>query len=142
MGVTIGDPLTQTIQELRSYTSWPRTREGKCVECGAPAMAHHRESCYATPIFAMWCASMPLKSVINSIVSDCVMYHSLIRCAECGEKKLSKDLLVIYQAPLNYPAAPHLQPGYKYPKNILKAVCPRHNRESVTAEMPSNGYTC
>lgn len=102
--------------------------------CGIPECGKHHELCGITPIYAslvldFGCGPVDIASPL--IHAELARTQTLINCAECGRAGLAKDMLVIYQAPLNYH---HPQPSrvWKYPKNIVKAVCPEHNRQRGT----------
>jgi hypothetical protein len=123
MGVTI-DPLGDvTILWLSEH--------GKSL-CNCPAKempaAKHWWNCSITPIFASMDLS-ELSELHNEFVRATLSgTQTVIKCAECGTKRRGKDLDVIYQASLNGPSK------YKYPSNIVKAVCPQHNRVVVNGK--------
>lgn len=135
MGVVTGDPLTTAMFHWSD------------AECDCPAKelaaAAHWWTCGITPMFASFAASLDLSDILNEftrVTGAFGMTQTVIKCAECGAERLAKDLVVIYQAPLSNIHG--LTGKYKYPKNIVKAVCPKHDtigRVSYQRPMPS-GY--
>lgn len=73
-----------------------------------------------------------ISDAINEIIAaNLNVIQTAIKCAICGRENLGKNMDVIYEAPLN-PIAPQLNAGmYRYPKNIVKAICPKHNRKGT-----------
>jgi len=126
MGVGVSfDPLTCDVETLYFYTT---LRYGDS-DCDCPAkdkpMALHDENCSIAPIYA---STVPdnYQMLIGSFhAATARITQTVIKCAECGKERLGRDLLVIYQAPI-YSDTPI--PHYKYPYNIVKAVCPEHGR--------------
>lgn len=124
MGVVVGDPL---VDDVWLTTTWPRNSQGRCLLCDAPEYAHHSWDCPSTPIYASMDEAKSLQMLIGSFYAVTLsMFQTAIKCAECGKKRLAKDMDVIYQA-----AVPPVNPGsvFRYPHNIVKAVCPEHNRK-------------
>lgn len=110
--------------------------------CDCPAKTDdrvmHSERCNITKEYAAMCEAAGPRDTPMEICSDIsylrmTTWQSAIKCAECGRERLGKDLLVIYEAPLAY--LPGEEHTYKYPHNIVKAVCPHHNRSSRPSYM-------
>lgn len=119
MGVKI-DPLNCTSDAWL----WDASQE----LCDCPARwddaQEHKADCNLNPIYGRMTIeyNFPHNIVADIQTANMTMVQTVISCAECGRKILAKDADVIYQASLN-------GPGYKYPHNIVKAVCPHHNRK-------------
>lgn len=101
----------------------------------------HWWACNISPIFASIGPGL-VSDALNAIaMANLTRTQTVIRCAECGRERLGRDLLVIYQAPLN-PGPTAVYNDYLYPKNIAKAVCPEHNRPGSVGyqRLGSTGY--
>lgn len=125
------DPLG----DVTLHWLWKHSQElCTCPAKNDPAM-RHSETCGISPIYASWfrvCEKIhqdPQSILMEINRANRNMTQHVINCAECGKTIMAKDALVIYQAPLNYQPGDH---GWKYPKNIVKAVCPSHNRKGTT----------
>lgn len=92
----------------------------------------HSWNCNVWPIFAEIVDYDMIDEIRNDffVMRMTVMQH-VIHCAICGGEMLGKDAQVIYEAPLNFVPMPGNNPGYRYPRNIVRAVCPRHNRAAT-----------
>lgn len=98
-------------------------------DCGASQDERHTQMCAVTPIYASL-VPHAMNMIIGSFhAAKAMMTQTVIKCAECGRERLGRDLDVIYQAPLNPHAASVRE--YMCPHNIVKAVCPGHNRKGT-----------
>lgn len=104
-------------------------------DCGASEMERHSETCAVTPLYAQICSDVrgTIANITQPIIDALWLEPTtLIKCAVCGRKRIGRDMLVIYEAPLyNSAGGSHLY-DYKYPHNVVKAVCPEHNRNTKT----------
>lgn len=90
-------------------------------------MAKHSETCSITPIYAGVAEKYPDVNPRMWLDLTMVSKQSAIKCAQCGKQRAGRDLLVVYEAPLyNSAGGSHLY-DYKYPHNVVKAICPEHN---------------
>lgn len=100
----------------------------------------HSKVCGITPIFADLARQSP-KFIWDSYTEYSweLGYRTLIKCATCGRERYGKDMDVIYEAPLNFT---HGGGSYKYPSNLVKAICPSHNRKGTISfqGVPPSGY--
>lgn len=110
-----------------------RCEEDDC-DCKAPEFALHSEVCHITPIYASvvrdWgedgdAPHQALRDISNAMA---MRERHLFACALCGAVAYAEDMTPIYQAPLynDNPGGPDY--AYKYPKNLVKVVCSKHNR--------------
>lgn len=114
------DPLTAdtNIHNLRWWHDFG-------CDCNPPEFACHAQTCGITPIYASLVPPEYNMLIGSFHAANIAMTQTVIKCAECGKEHLGKDLLVIYQAPLH---ATNTQLNNPSTKNIIKAVCPEHNR--------------
>lgn len=112
---------------------WLHEHSLELCNCSAKdhgGVAEHWWTCSSTPIFARMGPGLVSNALNVIAAANLAITQTVIKCAECGQERLGKDLLVIYQAQLD---GSSILPGYsfdmyKYPHNIVKAVCPEHNR--------------
>lgn len=131
MGVRTGeDPLTCDIHEIFTFCTWPRTNTGRCLLCDAIDVEEHKDYCSWSPIYAGLVHNY-LDTLDWRLWLDMTMVSTktVINCAQCGRERLAKDLDVVYRQPSynnfnNISLIP-----WKIPQNIVKAICPEHNRK-------------
>lgn len=108
-------------------THWPRDAFGVCVLCEADEMQYHTDTCAWSPIYAelfRWAyqRNQDPKTIYNEMlwVKGDFEQH-VIKCAQCGRERLGRDMDLVYKSWVTDPQPYH-------PHNIVKAVCPEHNR--------------
>lgn len=120
MGVDLHDPLTCPDWWVHEY---------EVCNCEAPEGAIHAWDCSVSPIYAGMDRES-LSDILNEFCrANLAMTQTAIKCAECGRERLAKDLLPIYQAPVM--RSDDYDGRYRYPSNIVKAVCEYHNRKGT-----------
>ena len=98
-------------------------------DCGASEMECHSQTCAVTPLYASL-VPPDFNMVIGSFHAiNAGTTQTVIKCAQCGRERIGRDMDVIYQAPLYNDVGQVTGWQYKYPCNIVKAVCPKHNRK-------------
>jgi hypothetical protein len=108
-----------------------------CLAKEDPAV-RHSHTCGVRPIYAeLFRIYERLHQDPHSINNELLwakggIKQTVIKCALCGRERLGRDMDVIYQAPLRGTVAHDIGMSYKYPHNIVKAVCPEHNRKGTS----------
>lgn len=96
----------------------------------------HSDICGITPIYASVVEHADPPPAELWLDFTMASTQTVIRCAVCGRERLGRDLDVIYEAPL----PPYKTSAYKYPYNIVKAVCPEHNRRGTMMTVNGTHY--
>lgn len=138
MTVTNSDPLG----DVTLWWLWKHAQE----LCDCPAKndssMEHWWTCSSTPIYRNMGPGLVSDALNQISMANLAQTQTVIRCADCGRERLGRDLLVIYQAPLYNSDGGSQLYDYKYPYNIVKAVCPEHNRVGTVGyqRMGPTGY--
>jgi hypothetical protein len=135
--------MGEVIDPLGDVTMWWLWNHSRDL-CDCPAKNDsgvlHWWTCASTPIWRRMGPGLVSDALNQIAMANLAQTQTAIKCAECGRERLERDLLVIYQAPIrNYDPSDNL---WKYPKNIVKAVCPEHNRVGSVGyqQVAASGY--
>jgi hypothetical protein len=137
----------KTIDPLGDVTLlWLKQHSQSLCTCAAKNddKVRHAETCDMSPIYAgLFRICEKIHQDPHSILMDInranrnITQH-VINCAQCSKTIMAKDADVIYKAVL----APRGRTDLRYPANIVKAVCPEHNRKGTVSfqGVAPNGY--